>query len=333
MKSFKTLKPLRYTSDEIPAKKLKKSSKKMVKGHYEERIYGHKLTNKEKHDMIMGLVLERKKKNFEKIKKKGKIHEKKIKKKKKLEVKRKRWKLEDVKWRLKLSSLALETRKMQIEDNHWRIGELWRKKRRKDKAASKAKKKEIEPVFTREYSPKTKDRLQKQLKSHRKTNEYGLTKKQVKEFEKAQKAKNNSSQVEVVQEKMEDGSIKIVTKKLIKRYKRSARGSVDGEGGLDGEEGEEEAAEEGWKAEMRELLLTSCVRKDGTPEEAFCLNDLGAGVDHADFVYHAILDDEETAEMIFNGYKESEDELAFEESARKFLEAYKKKSDENDDEF
>jgi pyruvate/2-oxoacid:ferredoxin oxidoreductase beta subunit len=81
----------------------------------------------------------------------------------------------DVKWKAKISKLSLDIRKEKIQKKHWRIGEFAKK-------ARKAGKKKRVILRSRIYTPNTHSRLKQRLKMFSKTNEYGLTKSQVKQL-------------------------------------------------------------------------------------------------------------------------------------------------------
>jgi hypothetical protein len=69
------------------------------------------------------------------------------------------------------------------------------------------------------YTPNTENRLQQRLKTFNKTNEYGLTRSQIKKLEQEQKEREEEILIE--KQRTEDGKILITKKKVLKRYKHT----------------------------------------------------------------------------------------------------------------
>lgn len=121
----------------------------------------------------------------------------------------------EVKWKTKLCKLSLDLRAQNIMKNHWRIGDLtpglkkWRKKRAQRPAL----------LRRRIYTPNTKSRLERRLHNFNVTNEYGLTKQQIKQIREEQKKREEEIKIE--KRRTEDGKILITKKKVLKRYKHT----------------------------------------------------------------------------------------------------------------
>lgn len=202
----------------------------------EEKLYGQTMSNAEKHRMIMDLIVSKKKMKFRKTKREEFLQKKIIEKKKKKCLVENKRKMLEVKWRNKISYIAMENYKSKIESQHWRIGDSIKHLKKKSKSKKKV-------LRNRIYTPETEERLKKKLEPFKKTNQFGLTPLQVKKVEK--KFNDKKAETKIFKSKTEDGHTHIIKKTVLKKYKlKPNEEEGEGEEEMEGEgEGEEEEAE------------------------------------------------------------------------------------------
>lgn len=238
--SMNRFKPLRYFEEDLTQKELRTTTTRAMNLKFTEHVYGHKLDNHEKHKMIMEIILDKKAKKFSKTKRMQRLQKKKIaKQRKKYEQDNKR-KMLEVKWKTKLCQLSQDLRKQKIQKNHWRIGDFTKGARKTHGHGYRRR-----LLRRRIYTPNTESRLRQRLKTFNKTNEYGLTKGQLKKLEEEQKQREEEIQIE--KKRTEDGKLLVTKKKVLKRYKHTQpdeESESESEGQFEAEEEHIEEAEE-----------------------------------------------------------------------------------------
>lgn len=207
-KSVDMFPPIRYIKEDISKTTLRKTATKILNEKLEEKLYGQSLSNTEKHRMIMDLIVSKKQEKFRKTKKEKFLQKRRIERNKKQYLQMNKKRMLEVKWKNKISYLSLQNYKDKIEKQHWRIGDSIRHLKKKPKKIV---------VKRRIYTPQTEQRLKKKMKPFKRTNEFGLTPKQVKKVEK--KFNKKKAQTKIYKSKTEDGHTHIVKKTILRKYK------------------------------------------------------------------------------------------------------------------
>ena len=174
--------------------------------------------------MIMDLILHKRRQQFKKTKREKRLNQQQIKRNKSAYLRDNKRKMLEVKWKLKLADISKENHRSKIDNNHWRIGEYYESHKKLEQPKN---------LRRRIYTPETKEKLKRRLRTFDNTNEFGLTAQQEKEFEEMHAEKKR--QIEITRKKLADGRTYIVKKTILKRYKVQKE---------DEEEAEEEAEEE-----------------------------------------------------------------------------------------